>query len=77
MAVEREHGISVSSAVMSFARQGFAFNLARAKFVGSQASLLKRQRSARSPANGLHLPYALVLGYGGTSRRRPGAAIAG
>jgi peptide chain release factor 3 len=27
MAVERERGISVSSAVMSFEHQGFAFNL--------------------------------------------------
>jgi len=27
MAIERERGISVSSAVMSFEHQGFAFNL--------------------------------------------------
>ena|SRR5271155_3900698 len=104
MAVERERGISVSSAVMSFEHEGPRLQparhagppgfqcvgrmqsaafvplsyLMRAKFIGSQASLLNAEGALAAPAGGLHPPYARVLGYmAALAAGAPDAAIAG
>jgi hypothetical protein len=51
-----------------------------AKFIGSQASLFngKGAHAQAAPAGGLHLPYALTLGYmAALAAGAPDAAIAG
>jgi len=50
----------------------------KAKFIGSQVSLLNSGGALAAPAGGLHPPYAVVLGYmAALAARAPDAAIAG
>jgi peptide chain release factor 3 len=77
MAVERERGISVSSAVMSFEHEGLAFNLStrRATSISAQWDLSPdAYRTLTAADSAVMVLDAAPNGAKGASRSRPGSS---